>query len=325
MPIDHRVCWNNTVHIGSLMGTRMESLSDIAVFVQVVQCGSFTAAADKLVMSKSVVSKYVTRLEDRLGARLLNRTTRRLSLTEVGQALFERSRRALLEIEEAEAEVSRLQGEPRGALRLNCPMSFGVLHVAPWLPEFQVRYPEVSLDLVLDDRRVNLVEEGFDLAIRIGELPDSSLVVRRLGPCRHVVCATPEYLARHGVPQTPQQLTKHLALTYRYQDSPNEWRFIAPDGELLQIPMVSRLQMNNSLALRQAVLRGAGIILTPTFMVGADLRKGRLKAVLPEYQVLEVSIYALYPQRKHLSPKVRAFIGFLAERIQDPPYWETEP
>lgn len=300
----------------------MESLGDIAVFVQVVRSGSFTAAAEKLGMSKSAVSKYVTRLEDRLGARLLNRTTRRLSLTEGGRSFYARSHKALDEIEEAEAELSRLQDEPRGELRLSSPMSFGILHIAPLLPGFQARYPELNVDMVLDDRQTDLVDEGFDLAIRIGELPDSSLVARRLGPCRHVLCASPEYLARHGVPQSPEELSDHPALTYRYQDSPAEWHLLGSDGVHYPVGINSRLQMNNSLALREAVLQDAGLTLTPTFIVGADIRAGRLRAVLSDYKALEVSIYAVYPQRKHLSPKVRAFIDFLSQQIQDPPYWE---
>ncbi|MCB1801225.1 MAG: LysR family transcriptional regulator [Gammaproteobacteria bacterium] len=300
----------------------MESLSDIAVFVHVVRSGSFTVAAGKLGLSKSVVSKYVSRLEDRLGARLLNRTTRRLSLTEVGQVFFERSQRALGEIEEAEAEVSRLQGEPRGELRLSSPMSFGILHVARWLPAFQARYPELTVDMVLDDRKTDLVDEGFDLAIRIGELPDSSLVARRLGPCRHVVCGSPEYFALNGVPKSPRDLADHPALTYRYQDAPAEWRLVDSYGNYHQVAINSRLQMNNSLALREALLKGAGVTLKPTFVVGSDIQAGLLMAVLTEYKALEVSIYAVYPQRKHLSPKVRAFIDYLSAQLNDPPYWE---
>tara|TARA_R110001583_G_scaffold195522_2_gene375103 strand:- start:8512 stop:9420 length:909 start_codon:yes stop_codon:yes gene_type:complete len=302
----------------------MDALSDVAVFVQVVSRGSFTAAAETLGLSKSVVSKYVTRLEDRLGARLLNRTTRRLSLTEVGRAFFERSQRGLLEIEEAEAEVSRLQGEPRGELRLSSPMSFGILHLAPLLPALQARYPELTVDMVLDDRKVDLVEEGFDLAIRIGELPDSSLVARRLGPCRHVVCGSPAYFARNGVPQSLEDLSQHAAITYRYTNAPDEWHFLAPDGDHRQVSVTSRIKMNSSLALREALLNGAGVTLTPTFVVGADIRAGRLRAVLQGYRAMEVSIYAVYPQRKHLSPKIRAFVDFLAEHIKDPPYWDAD-
>jgi DNA-binding transcriptional LysR family regulator len=300
----------------------MDALSDIAVFIQVVDSGSFTATADRLGLSKSVVSKYVTRLEDRLGARLLNRTTRRLSLTEVGRAFYERSRKGLQEIEEAEAEVSRLQSAPRGVLRLNSPMSFGIQHIAPALAEFMALYTDLSVEMSLDDRRVNLVEEGFDLAIRIGELPDSSLVARRLGPCRHVVCGAPGYFKRHGVPRSLDELRRHNAIAYQYQDSPREWRFISPHGNPVSVPVSGSLQMNNSLALREALLQEAGIMLTPTFIVGADLQAGRLQAILQEYKALEVSIYAVYPQRRHLSPKVRAFIDFLLVRFAEPLYWE---
>ena len=300
----------------------MDSLSDIAVFVQVVDAGSFTAAAEKLGLSKSVVSKYVTRLEDRLGARLLNRTTRRLSLTEVGRVFYERSQQGLREIEEAEAEVSRLQGAPRGMLRLNSPMSFGILHIAPALPEFLALYPDLSVDMSLDDRRVDLVEEGFDLAVRIGELPDSSLLARRLGPCRHVVCGAPGYFRRHGIPRTPEDLRVHNAITFKYQDTPGEWHFVSPDDTVIRITVSGSIQMNNSLGLREVVMHEAGLTLTPTLLVGDDIKAGRLQAVLSGYKALEVSIYAVYPQRRHLSPKVRAFVDFMSGRISASPYWE---
>lgn len=302
----------------------MDSLTDIAVFVQVVDSGSFTAAAEKLGLSKSVVSKYVTRLENHLDARLLNRTTRRLSLTEVGHSFYERSQRGLQELEAAEAEVSCLQNAPRGTLRLNAPMSFGILHIAPILHDFLATYPDLSVDINLDDRQVDLVAEGFDLAIRIAELPDSSLVARRLGPCRHLVCATPEYLQRHGVPHTPEDLREHNVMTYKYQESANAWHFLATDGKPVSVPVSGSIQMNNSLALREALLGGIGITRTPTFVVGPDIRSGRLQSVLTNYQSLEVSIYVVYPQRRHLSPKVRAFIDFMSSRISDSPYWDRE-
>ena len=195
----------------------MDSLTDIAVFVKVVDSGSFTAAAERLSLSKSVVSKYVSRLEERLGARLLNRTTRRLSLTEVGNAFYERSLSGLQEIEEAKAEVTRMQIAPRGTLRLNTPMSFGIMHVAPAIPDFVRLYPEVSIDMNLDDRKVDVIKEGFDLSIRIADLPDSSLVARRLGSCRHTIVAAPHYLEQHGTPSTPHELRQHSVITYRYQ------------------------------------------------------------------------------------------------------------
>jgi len=300
----------------------LENLTDAAVFVQVVDSGSFTTAAERLKLSKSVVSKYVTRLENRLGARLLNRSTRRISLTEIGHAFYTRSQRGLQELEEANAEVLHLQSAPRGSLRINTPMSFGILHIAPALPDFLSRYPELSVDMNLDDRKVDLIEEGFDLAIRISDLPDSSLVARRLGPCRHVVCASPEYLQRHGIPQTPEDLREHNTITFSYQESPSEWRFLSPEGRYVSVPVSGSIQMNNSLALRETLLQGGGITLTPTFIVGADIKAGRLQPVLSNYETLELSIYIIYPQRQHLSPKVRAFVDFMVERVSDMPYWD---
>lgn len=300
----------------------MDSLTDIAVFVKVVECGSFTAAAERLSLSKSVVSKYVTRLENRLGARLLNRTTRRLSLTEAGRAFHERSQSGLQELEEAEAEVLRMQAKPRGTLRLNTPMSFGIMHVAPALPDFMKQYPEVSIDMNLDDRKVNVVEEGFDISIRIADLPDSSLVARRLGPCRHAIVAAPDYLGRYGTPSTPYELQQHNVITFRYQDTAHHWHFRSPGNETISVPVTGSIQMNNSLALREALLGGAGITRTPTFVVGQDIQDGRLQPILTDYETLEISIYLVYPQRRHLSPKVRAFIDFFVERISDTPYWD---
>lgn len=290
------------------------------MFVKVVETGSFSAAAQRLALSRSVVSKYVTRLENRLGARLLNRTTRHLSLTEVGRVLYDRSLQGLSEIAEAEAEVLHLQGAPRGTLRINTPMSFGVLHIAPVLPDFLAVYPDLSVDMNLNDQKMDLIEEGFDLAIRISELPDSSLVARRLGPCRHVVCATPEYFKRNGKPRTPEDLRKHNIITYRYQDSANEWRFLSPEGKYISVPVSGSIQMNNSLALRESLLQGSGITLTPTFVVGADIRAGKLQSILNNYRTLESSIYVIYPQRRYLSPKVRVFVDFMIERMSDTSY-----
>lgn len=300
----------------------MDSLTDIAVFNQVVESGSFTAAAERLSLSKGVVSKYVSRLEQRLGARLLNRTTRRLSLTEVGRAFHDRSRRALQEIEDAEIEVSRMQGEPRGVLRINAPMSFGVLHVAPAIPEFLAAYPELSVDMHLDDRKVDVIEGGFDVSIRISDLPDSSLIARRVGPCRHVVVASPDYLARHGPPRHPSELAAHNIIAYQYQASAHEWHFQAQGEAPVRVSVSGSIQMNNSLALRAALLNGAGITRTPTFVVGRDVQEGALQPLLTSYATLEVSIYLVYPQRQHLAPKVRAFVDFMQNRIADQPYWD---
>ena len=297
-------------------------LGDVAVFVCVVQTGSFTAAAEKLNISKSVVSKYVTRLEDRLGAQLLTRTTRRLSLTEMGQVFFERSQQGLEAIGDAEEAVSVLQGEPRGTLKVNAPMSFGVMHIAPAIPEFKERYPNVSVDMSCDDRKVDVIEEGFDVSVRITGQLDGTLVARRIGPCRHALVASPAYVEQYGEPKTPKELVDHNVITYQFQQSPWEWEFKAANSPPITVPVTGDVQMNNSLAIREAVLAGVGITRTPTFVVGEDIKAGRLVTLLPQYELLEVSIYVMFPQRQYLAPKVRAFVDFMAERFEGTPEWD---
>jgi DNA-binding transcriptional LysR family regulator len=293
----------------------LEPLNDVACFVEVVHRGSFTAAAEKLGLSRSAISKQVAHLENRLRARLLNRTTRRLSLTEVGQVFFASARLGLQQIAEAEAAVSSLQSAPRGTLQLNVPMSFGILHVAPAIADFLARFPEVQVDVRLDDRKLDLVEAGFDLAIRIGELPDSSLVARALCPCPLVVCAAPSYLQRRGKPSVPDDLRRHEAVIYSYSDVPSQWAFTGRSGQTIAVPVAGRVRMNNSLALREVLLQGAGIMVTPRFVVETDLRAGRLTALLDDYRLREMTVYAVYPERRHLSPKVRAFIDFMSGRL----------
>ncbi|MEQ8207328.1 MAG: LysR family transcriptional regulator [Woeseia sp.] len=300
----------------------MDSLTDIAVFVAVVDEGSFTKAAERLKLSRPVVSKYVTRLEERLGVRLLNRTTRRLSLTEAGRIFHERSQRGLRDIEDAEAEISRLRETPSGVLRINSPMSFGILHIAPALPEFLQSYPELTVDMKLDDRKVDLIEEGFDVSVRIADMPDSSLIARRMAPCRHAIVATQSYLDNYGTPRTPADLVKHNVLSFSYQRSASNWHFLSPDNKPVTVSVSGALQMNNSLALREAVLAGTGIMRAPTFIVGKDIQAGRLIPLLTNYPTLEISIYLVYPERRHLLPKVRAFVDFMADKISTTPYWD---
>jgi DNA-binding transcriptional LysR family regulator len=300
----------------------MDRLTDVAVFVRVVERGSFTLAAEDLELSRAVVSKYLTRLEERLGARLLNRTTRRLALTEAGAALFEASRGAIERIEEAEAAVAQLQSEPRGRLRVSAPMSFGILHLGPALAQFARAYPKVSLDLKLDDRYVNLVEEGIDVAVRIGALTDSSLVARKLASTRAVACAAHEYLAQHGEPESPEDLATHNCLIYSYLSTANVWRFTAPDGREIPVAVNGTLRINNGIVLAEAAVAGQGILLTPSFYVAPLLRQGRLKRILANYRLKELGIHAVYPQRDHVPPKVRAFVDFLAQRFGRKPDWE---
>lgn len=302
----------------------MEPYAGIAVFTRVAETGSFSAAARDLGLSKSAVSKRVAALENRLGARLINRTTRRLSLTEVGAAFYERAVRILAEMEEAEQAISRLHGEPRGTLRVNMPMSFGIGHVAPALADFMARYPDLRVAMELTDRRVDLIEEGVDLAIRIAELPDSSFIARRLAPARRVVCASPDYWRRHGRPRHPTDLADHSCLIYTYLSAlsaQREWRFKGPKGPV-SVRVSGCLEANNGDALRDAALAGLGVYLAPTFIVGDDLWAGRLEEVLSDYEDSRLSVYAVYPHRQHLSAKVRAFVDFLVERFGPEPYWD---
>jgi DNA-binding transcriptional LysR family regulator len=301
----------------------MDNLTDVAVFVRVVERGSFTLAAGDLHLSRAVVSKYLSRLEERLGARLLHRTTRRLSLTEAGAALFEASRGALERIEEAEAAVAQLQSKPRGRLRVSAPMSFGILHLGPAIAQFARAYPEVTLDIKFDDRYVNLVEDGIDVAVRIGALTDSSLVARKLATTRAVACAAPAYLAEFGEPESPEDLAAHNCLIYSYLSTSNVWRFTAPDGRELPVAVSGTLRTNNGIVLADAAVAGAGILLTPSFYVGPLLREGRLRQILARYKLKELGIHAVYPQRSHVPPKVRAFVDFLAQRFGRKPDWEN--
>ena len=294
----------------------MDHLTDIAVFVRVVERGSFTLAADDLSLSRAVVSKYVSRLEERLGARLMHRTTRRLSLTEAGAALFEASRGALERIEEAEAAVAQYQSAPKGRLRVSAPMSFGILHLGGAVAEFSRAFPGVAIDLRLDDRFVNLVEDGIDVAVRIGELTDSSLVARRLAKTQSVVCASPAYLAEHGEPETPEDLAGHSCLLYAYLSSANVWRFQGPDGRDIPVAVSGPLRANNGILLADAAAAGHGIVMGPSFYVAARIRTGELKRILVPYRLPELGIHAVYPQREYVPPKVRAFVDFLAERFR---------
>ncbi len=300
-----------------------ERLAAMAAFAKVVELEGFSAAARDMGVSKSTVSKQIARLEDEMGARLLNRTTRRLSLTEAGLAFFQGALRVLAEAEAAEQTVTHLSTAPRGILKVNAPMSFGVRHVAPALPAFMKEYPELAVALDLNDRVVDLVEEGYDLALRIVRLRDSSLIARRLAPSRSILCAAPDYLARRGVPQGLEDLADHECLLYSYQATGDSWRFQGPGGER-QIRVSSRLRANSGDALLQAALGGLGIVLLPSFICHEDVRCGRLVQLLPEWNERSgIDINAVFPANRNLSPKVRVFIDFLATRFGPFPYWDA--
>ncbi len=299
----------------------MENLSEMAVFAKVVQQRSFTAAARDLGLSKSAVSKQVGRLEDRLGARLLNRTTRKLSLTEVGSVFYERCARIVEEAQAAADEVGSMAAAPRGRLRVNAPMTFGTLHLGPVIADFLQAHDEIEVDLVLDDRFSDLVEEGFDVAIRIAALLDSSLIVRRLAPSRSVLCAAPDYLRRHGRPEKPEDLGQHNCFGYLYRGTGTDWVLNGAKGPI-SVPLRGNLRANNGEVLRDVALAGTGIVALPSFIVGDDLRAGRLTELLPDAVPQTHSIHAVYPHRRHLMPKVRAFVDFLVARFRPEPYWD---
>lgn len=300
----------------------MDRLGDMAAFVKVVEAKTFTAAAERLGWSKSVVSRRLSELEERLGVRLLNRSTRRLSLTEAGQAYYDRCVRILADVEETEDAVASLHTEPRGLLRVNAPMTFGIRHLAPAITAFMDRFPLVDIDLVLNDRFVDLIDEGYDLALRIGTLADSTLVARRLAVCRRVVCAAPGYLAAREPLQQPADLAAHACLVYTNSSAPDLWRFTGPDGAETPVRVKGRLRVNNGDVLRECAAAGLGIVQLPSFIVAEALADGTLEAVLCDYRLRDTAVHAVFPHNRYLSTKVRAFVDFLAGRFGPDPYWD---
>jgi len=296
----------------------MDTLISMKVFTTVAAAGSFTEAADRLDMSRAMVSKYVSSLEDHLGTRLLNRTTRRLSLTESGSAYFERCLQIISDVQEAEQEAGNLTSTPRGTLKISMPFAYGLHRLGPLVADYAALHSEVKLDISLSDRYVDLIEEGFDLAVRIGVLPESRLIARKLGVARSVVCASPEYLRQRGSPASPADLAHHACLGYSYTNSGNEWH-LKKDGVEKVIHIAGTIKANNGDMLRLAALNGAGLILQPLFIVDEDLQAGRLVQVLHDYTSNEYGIYAVYPSRKHLSAKVRTFVDFLVSRLSAAP------
>jgi len=301
----------------------MNRFAELSALVRTVDRGSQAAAARELRITPAMVGRYIQALENRLGVRLLNRTTARQSLTEAGIAFYARASTILEQLEEAETTASDRQAEPRGTLRVNAPMSFGARHLAATVSEFCDRHPGVRVEMVLNDRVVDLIEEGYDVAVRIGRLADSGLIVRRLTTCRLVVCASPGYLARRGTPRTPADLLEHNCLLYAYASNGGVWRFQGEEGEA-EVRLAGDVVVNNGDALLAAALAGQGVILQPTFIVGAALRQGCLVSLLPGWRLADLDVHAAYPSMRHLSPKVRSFVDFLAGRFRDPPLWDQE-
>lgn len=292
----------------------MDRFQEMKVFAAVVEAGSFTAAANMLDMSKAAVSRYVAELEERLGVRLLHRTTRKLSPTTEGEIFHTRCRELLDNLGEAEAEITSRTGKAAGLLKLNVPVTFGLMHLAALWPAFLELHPKLSLDITLSDRVVDLVEEGFDVAVRIGQLPASSLISRKLASTRMVLCASPQYLQRRGAPTHPDELLEHDIISYSLFSSGENWNFRGPEGEV-SVKVRPRLRTNSGDTCRAAALQHQGIMLQPTFIVGPDLAEGTLHETMPGFRSVELGVYAVYPSRKFVSPKVRLVIDFLVEQF----------
>lgn len=300
----------------------MDKLEAMNAFAKVVTQGSFAQAARELGLTRSSVSKAVIELEHLLGVRLLDRTTRRVRPTEAGLAYYQRCSDVLATIEETELQLSRLNDEPRGVLKVNAPMSFGTLYLGNFIANFIQTYPELKVELTLNDRFVDPIEQGFDITIRIGILPDSSLVARRIAPARRVLVASPHYLSAHGEPKTPDDLTIHRCLSYGHSTAAQRWQ-LTHKGRVLAVPIQSGLCSNNAEVLRVAAVNGLGIAKLPTFIAGPDIRAGRLKPVMCDYPAVDLVIYAIYAANRFVPAKLRLFIDALVERFAQEPEWDS--
>lgn len=302
----------------------MGRFDDLQAFAAVVEAGSFTAAADRLGIAKSAISRRISALEERLGVQLLRRTTRRLNLTESGRSFYEHSARILADLDEAESAVAQQHGELRGTLRVALPLSFGVRHMCGPIAEFSKLHPKVTFDLNLNDRRIDLLEEGIDVAIRIGRLADSTLIARRLFDARTVVCGSDRYFEEHGVPGTPDDLRSHPCLVYGNVPDPSTWVYRDEDDNRKRVSVRVAVSATSGDFLCAAAMQGLGITMQPTFIAGAAISRGELVAILTEYQWPVTPAYAVYPPTRHLSYRVRAFIDFLADRFAGLPYWDKD-
>jgi DNA-binding transcriptional LysR family regulator len=299
----------------------MDRLTAMQVFSEVVRRGGFTAAAESLDMSRAMVTRYVSELEQRLGTRLLQRSTRRVSLTEAGEACLVHCRQMLELSSEMEDAAGHRDSAPRGQLRITTSVSFGMAHLAAAVADYLDQFPDVAVDMLMADRSLNLIEERIDLAIRIAGELDPNLVARRIAPCRSVVCASPDYLQRRGIPAVPDDLGQHNCLTYS-NFGKGQWRF-QRDGTETDVPVSGNLSANEATVLTQAALAGAGVALQPTYLAGPLIRGGRLKALLQEWEPPELGIWGVYVSRRHVPATLRTLLDFLVQRFGGTPHWEV--
>lgn len=303
----------------------MDRYAEMQTFVRVAETGSLTATAERMNIAKSAVSRRLADLELRLGVQLLHRTTRRISLTDSGRRYYQQAQRLLAELEEVEQSVASEQANLRGLLRIAAPLTFGIKHLSPLLDQFMLQHPDVHLELNLDDRTVNLLEEGLDLAIRIGMLADSSLMARRLTTVRHIICASPAYLAEHGEPMQPDDLKHHTALNYSNMPESQLWQFHLPDDKTLSVRPPVRLRANNGDVLLQAAIDGLGVLVSPDFICHHAINQGLLRPVMSNYPQADMHVYVIYPAQRHLPQRVRALIDFLVMQFAESPAWVITP
>lgn len=301
----------------------MDRFENMNAFVRVVETGGISAAADRMDVAKSVVSRRLKELEEHLGVELFHRTTRQMNLTDSGRAFYQQSVRILADILEAEHATSQFHGALKGNLKVAVPLSFGLMHLGSAITAFLQTHPDIEFDLDFNDRQVDLLAEGFDLAIRIASLPDSSLIARRLASIQAVMCASPAYLERMGEPKSPEQLIKHRCLAYNLINNIDNWNIYDAAGQLIRTRIIPYLKASNGEFLRDAAVDGLGIVLLPAFIVYREIERGALVPLLTEYHYTQLTAYAIYPQTRHLSQRVRAFVDFLSKRFEGMPYWDS--
>lgn len=300
----------------------MDRFEDMRVFVRVVEAGGISRAADQLNIAKSAVSRRIGDMEHRLGAQLFNRTTRKITLTETGTAFYERSRTILDDLEEAEQAVAEGQGAVKGLLKITMPLAFGQLHMRDVILEFRERWPEVTFDIDMNDRRVDIVEEGFDLAIRIGKLDDSAMLARRLAPARGMTLASPGFIEEYGMPDHPDALAHMPCLTYRNLKDPSRWTFCREDKSEFTVRVQESMSVSDGIFVKMAAIKGVGIARLPSFLCWDAVHAGDLVPILDKWNTHVGEIHAVYPPTRRLSRRVRVFVDFLAEKFGDAPYWE---
>jgi len=301
----------------------MDRFENMGAFIRVVEAGSISAAADRLGVAKSAVSRRLKELEEHLGVELFHRTTRKMNLTDTGRAFYHQSVRILEDVLEAEHATSQAHGTLKGSLKIALPSTFGLMHMGPAINEFLQSHPQIEFDLDFNDREVDLIQEGFDLAIRIAKLPDSSLIARRLAPIRTVICASPSYLERMGAPQTPDELIAHQCLVYSLLRDFEYWHLTDSSGKEIRVKIHPYLKASSGEFLKDAAVDGLGIILVPSFIAYKEIERGTLVPVLKDFKPMQIDAYAIYPQTRHLSQRVRAFVDFLVKRFEGTPYWDS--